>query len=46
MEASNAGKVEVRLYENIVDEEKGVYNKEDGSLKCKSEFSYSNKCLM
>ena len=31
MEASNAGKVEVRLYENIVDEEKGVYN-EDGSL--------------
>ena len=27
-----AGKVEVRLYENIVDEEKGVYNKEDGSL--------------
>ena len=32
MEASNAGKVEVRLYENIVDEEKGVYNKEDGSL--------------
>ena len=23
---------EVRLYENIVDEEKGVYNKEDGSL--------------
>ena len=32
VEASNAGKVEVRLYENIVDEEKGVYNKEDGSL--------------
>ena len=25
-------KAEVRLYENIVDEEKGVYNKEDGSL--------------
>ena len=24
--------VECRLYENIVDEEKGVYNKEDGSL--------------
>ena len=23
---------EVRLYENIVDEEKGVYNEEDGSL--------------
>ena len=31
-EASQAGKAEVRLYENIVDEEKGVYNKEDGSL--------------
>ena len=23
---------EVRLYENLIDEEKGVYNKEDGSL--------------
>ncbi len=32
VEASHAGEVEVRLYENIVDEEKGVYNKEDGSL--------------
>ena len=32
VEASNAKKVKVRLYENIVDEEKGVYNKEDGSL--------------
>ena len=30
--APTAGKVECRLYENIVDEEKGVYNKEDGSL--------------
>ena len=29
--APYAGKAEVRLYENIVDEEKGVYN-EDGSL--------------
>lgn len=27
-----ARKCEVRLYENLVDEEKGVYNKEDGSL--------------
>ena len=27
-----AVKAECRLYENIVDEEKGVYNKEDGSL--------------
>ena len=25
-------KAEVRLYENIVDEEKGVYNEEDGSM--------------
>ena len=25
-------RAEIRLYENIVDEEKGVYNKEDGSL--------------
>ncbi len=30
--AATAVKSEVRLYENIVDEEKGVYNKEDGSL--------------
>ena len=29
---SLCGKAEVRLYENLVDEEKGVYNKEDGSL--------------
>ncbi len=32
VEASRAGKAVTRLYENIVDEEKGVYNKEDGSL--------------
>ena len=31
VEASTAVKAEVRLYENIVDEEKGVYN-EDGSI--------------
>jgi len=30
--ASQAIKVEARLYENIVDEAKGVYNEEDGSL--------------
>lgn len=30
--AKEAKPVTVRLYENIVDEEKGVYNKEDGSL--------------
>ena len=32
VEASNVGKVPVRLYENIVDEEKGVYDKETGEL--------------
>ena len=31
VEATTAGKAEIRLYENIVDEEKGVYN-EDGSV--------------
>ena len=30
--APKALKAEVRLYENLVDEEMGVYNKEDGSL--------------
>lgn len=30
--AGYAQKAEVRLYENLIDEEKGVYNKEDGSL--------------
>ncbi len=30
--APYARKAEVRLYENLIDEEKGVYNKEDGSL--------------
>ena len=30
--ATESVKAQVRLYENIIDEEKGVYNKEDGSL--------------
>ena len=30
--AEQSVKAQVRLYENIIDEEKGVYNKEDGSL--------------
>ena len=30
--ASEALQVECRLYENLIDEEKGVYNEEDGSL--------------
>ena len=32
VEAGHAVKVQVRLYENLVDESKGVYNKEDGSV--------------
>ncbi len=32
VEASTCGRAKVRLYENIVDEEKGVYNPEDGSM--------------
>ena len=32
MSAAHSIQAEVRLYENLVDEEKGVYNKEDGSL--------------
>lgn len=32
VEATSAKQVEVRLFENIVDEEKGVYNEEDGSI--------------
>ena len=32
VEKNTAVKAEVRLYENLVDEEKGVYNKEDGSV--------------
>ena len=30
--AGEAFKAQVRLYENIIDEEKGVYNEEDGSM--------------
>ena len=30
--ASEGKQVQVRIYENIVDEEKGVYNEEDGSI--------------
>lgn len=30
--AAQAVRAEVRLYENLVDEEKGVYNEEDGSM--------------
>ena len=30
--APYAKQAEVRLYENLIDEEKGVYNEEDGSM--------------
>ena len=51
VEASHAGKVVTRLYENIVDEEKGVYNKEDGSLNLNPNSlttvsAYVEPCLM
>ena len=51
VEASHAGKVTTRLYENIVDEEKGVYNKEDGSLNLNPNSlttveAYVEPCLM
>ena len=45
VEASNAGKATVRLYENIVDEEKGVYNKEDGSLNVNPNSPDHRNCL-
>ena len=34
--ACDAVKVECRLYENLIDEEKGVYNEEDGSMNINS----------
>lgn len=37
MPAPFVEKCEIRLYENLVDEEKGVYNKEDGSLNLNPE---------
>ncbi len=33
--AKTAGKVTCRLYDNLIDEEKGVYNEEDGSMNIK-----------
>ena len=37
VDAKSAVPVEVRLFENIVDEEKGVYNEEDGSINVNPE---------
>ncbi|WP_461813403.1 glutamine--tRNA ligase/YqeY domain fusion protein [Blautia sp.] len=45
--AKTAVQVECRLYENIVDEEKGVYNKEDGSLNLNLNFlTVLNNCYV
>lgn len=46
VEAKTAVKAEVRLYENIVDEEKGVYN-EDGSLNLNpNSLTILNECYI
>lgn len=37
---------EVRLFENLVDEEKGVYNKEDGSLNLNPDSLVVKKCYI
>lgn len=37
---------EVRLFENLVDEEKGVYNKEDGSLNLNPNSLVKKKCYV
>lgn len=44
--APTALKAEVRLYENIIDEEKGVYNKEDGSLNLNPDSLKVQQCYV
>ncbi len=45
--AATAIKAEVRLYENIVDEEKGVYNEEDGSVNVNpNSLTVLNECYL
>lgn len=45
--AKDAVEAEVRLYENLVDEEKGVYNKEDGSLNLNpNSLTVLKKCYL
>ena len=41
--AKTAIPAEVRLYENLIDEEKGVYNEEDGSMNIESQLSDRNE---
>ncbi len=45
--AATAIKAEVRLYENIVDEEKGVYNEEDGTVNVNpNSLTVLNECYL
>ena len=44
--AKEAVKAVVRLYENIIDEEKGVYNEEDGSLNLNPNSLTSSRELL
>ncbi len=44
--APYAVEAEVRLFENLIDEEKGVYNKEDGSLNLNSHSLVKEKCYI
>lgn len=44
--APYAVKATVRLYENLIDEEKGVYNKEDGSLNLNSNSLEVRECYV
>jgi len=41
-----AVEAQVRLFENLVDEEKGVYNKEDGSLNLNPNSLTEKKCFV
>ena len=44
--APNSVEAEVRLFENLIDEEKGVYNKEDGSLNLNPHSLVRKKCYV
>ena len=44
--APNSVEAQVRLFENLVDEEKGVYNKEDGSLNLNPNSLIQKKCYV
>ncbi len=44
--ADFAQEAEVRLFENLIDEEKGVYNKEDGSLNLNPDSMTVKKCYV